>query len=299
MARFIDYAIARFTGGSLRDERLNVALLIFLEGALDVRVARRLGKVRAITLALDPAQVQDDLLNLVVVDDALRNQGLSSPSERRNAMVDLGLADLSALGRMDVGSSAGYEFAIESLLRDIVEPEQPNPRATVKRTRLLALVKRALKRERVLARQGDDLHDHRVVPNVILAEGLTADLVLKNGAMHVVETIDASGEEVSPRKVVSEIALSALVLEQARITYGETATKAKLVYEASVAAEAFVMPSLRAAEHQGADLVNWRSRDDQVRFIDYLASMAKPLDSKKGSRRSQITASTQRRFNIN
>jgi hypothetical protein len=114
-----------------------------------------------------------------------------------------------------------------------------------------------------------------------LDDGLIADLVLRNGAMHVVETVEASGGEESIRKTVAEVGIAALVLERARMRFGEKETKGRLVYSASAALEHIARPSLEAAEHQGAQLINWDSADDRAKFIQSLTILATPIPSKR------------------
>ena len=299
MALFNKYAIARLSAHPTRGERLNIGLLIFNEDGLDIRIGRRIDKVRAISASLDPVELRERLMGLANIDSSLRDQGLNDGNARRDALNDLGFVDLSETAEIDSSNATIYESMIQSLMISMIEPEQSKAKAVPKRTRLLSVVKEALKRERILAREGDDLLEHRVVPNVQLAEGLVADLVLKNGAMHVVETIDASANDLSPRKIVTDIALSALILEQARISYGEAETNAKLIYDASASMEAIAMPSLRAAAHQGADLINWQSRDDQLRFLTHLSSLAIPYETKRVAGKTRFIASTQQKFDLN
>jgi hypothetical protein len=63
--------------------------------------------------------------------------------------------------------------------------------------------------------------------------------------------------------------------------FGENQMKGRLVYSASPALERVAMPSLQAAEHQGAQLVNWDSADDRTKFIHSLAMLATPIPSKR------------------
>lgn len=299
MARYSKYAIARFKAHPIRGEQLNIGLVVFAENSLDVRIGRRLEKLRAISGAVDPLQVRDNLLSLPEIDAILREQGIVSAEARCEALNSLGFADLSEPAEIDCSTTAVYESMIEKIMFGVIEPEQARVKFTPKRTRLLSVVKDALRRERILARKGDDLSDHRVVPNVSLAEGLIADLVLKNGAMHVFETIDASVPEFTARKIVTDIALSALVLEQARISFGELGTKANLIYDASAEMERVAMPSLLAAEHQGANLINWQSADDQMQFLTHLSSLAIPFESKRASKSMRFISSGQHGFDLN
>jgi hypothetical protein len=181
-----------------------------------------------------------------------------------------------------------------------VEPEPaPAPVATKRPTRLLRALKKALRTERILAKTGEGLDAHRVVANHRIAEGLTADLVLKNGEFHVVEAVDAGADETPLRRMIADVAVSALVFEQARMTFGEQHTAAKLVYRASSVVEGVLAPSLQAAEHQGAQLVNWESQDDQRKFLTYLTSLAEPLGKIGRHASSNVHASTQHKLSIN
>jgi hypothetical protein len=82
------------------------------------------------------------------------------------------------------------------------------------------------------------------------------------------------------------------------MNYGKQQTSAKLVYAASSALESAISPSLRAAEHQGAILINWESNDDKKRLITDLARLATPLE-KSSKKPLSIDASAQHKFRLN
>jgi len=125
-----------------------------------------------------------------------------------------------------------------------------------------------------------------LVPGYEIDRGLVADLVLKNGSFHVIETIDASSEAEGLRKAVSDVAVSALVLERARMAFGETRTKSKIVYSMSSSLESMMKPSLDAAHNQGAELINWESGVDRKNFLSHIASLAIPTDIKQNKKLS-------------
>jgi hypothetical protein len=205
--------------------------------------------------------------------------------------------ELSSIAHFAAPSSAIYEEEIALILRTFVEPE-PAPKAPIKgkATALTASLRKAFRSDRILAAKGEDLDAHRIVTNVELATGLVADFVLKNGAMHVFETVDASSENTSVVTVAKNVGLAALTIEQARISFGEGVTVPRLIYQASAQTEALVTPALYAAQHQGVELVNWASGDDQRRLRTTVASLATPLP-RKGQ--GPLNASTQHRFAIN
>jgi hypothetical protein len=117
--------------------------------------------------------------------------------------------------------------------------------------------------------------------------------------MHIIETVDASKPDSSLRKIISDIAVSALTIEQARIVFGSEETNGKLVYQASSATEIAATPALEAAEHQGIELINWASRDAQIKFITTISSLAVPRERKSDKKNLPIHASTQHKFNLN
>ena len=93
------------------------------------------------------------------------------------------------------------------------------------------------------------------------------------------------------RRAIQEIGIAALVFEQARIKFGDLETKPRLVYSATANMENSISPALHAAEHQGADLVNWDSRDDRTRFIVDISSLAEPAESQQRAKFGTVHAS--------
>lgn len=298
MARWYSFAIARLAAHPNRDERLNVGLVVFDGEHLDVHAARNLDKVRAISAALDVEAVRASILRLSDLDKMLQAaEGQSAPAERLAALATISPLEFSELGQFESYSDASYKQSITQILGRLIEPEPAPMRKMARRSRLLSSLKAAFRTERVMARKGEDLSAHRVVAGWPLAEGLSADFLLKNGAMHIIETVDAQSDDISVRKLVSDIAVSALVLERARMTFGESQTTGRLVYSASAHNESLAKPSLLAAEHQGAQLINWASHDDRLRLISDISGLATPLE-KKGNI-SSINASVQQRLQLN
>lgn len=297
MARWYNFAIARFAAHPARNERLNVGIVVYDDDGLDIYPAKNFDKVRAITSALDSTDIRASLLRLNDLDAVTRSNARNI--DERHSMLDaMSAFELSNLGRFEAPSRIAYEAAVLSLMARFVEPEPAPFKRAARRSKLLSSLKMALKEEGVLARRGEDLSAHRVVPSWPLAEGLAADFVLKNGCMHVIETVDAQSDELSARKIIGDIGVSALVLEQARMTFGEGETRARLIYSASAANEERAKPSLRAAENQGAELINWLSADARRSFITNIAQLATPIDRSKNVVRN-INASSQRRLSLN
>jgi len=294
MDRCFEYAIARLEANPSRGERLNLAIVVFDEEGLRVHPGRNLEKARAISSALDRTAIEQALANLERTNHEISVQGVRASADRIAALNSLSPIALSSPGRFFAESADAYEAVVRRLVAQLIEPESAPIRGPkLKRTRLLSSVKAAFRSEKVLAKKGETLDSHRIVMNEELAEGLNADMLLKNGAMHIVQTVDASHSERS-RHAIQEIGISALVFEQARIRFGADSTRPKLVYAANSQLETSIGPALHAAEHQGADLINWESRDDRVRFVVHLSSLAEPAEPQKRADFGNVTASQRR-----
>ena len=299
MSRCYKYAVARFSAHRLRGERLNIGLVVLKNNVLDVRLPKSLDKLHAISGALDIGLVREVVEQLPNLYSYIVTQE-DGDNARLSMLAELSAVDFSPAGELTVSSEAQYEEQVGLLVTNLVEPEPAPPRVVRSRhTKLLADVKTAFRSERVLARKGEGLEAHRIVANHKIAEGLPADLILKNGALHIIETVDATQNDILSMRLIYSIAKSALVFEQARMQFGTDGTKPRLVYKASSSLESFISPSLEAAEHQGATLVNWESRDDRVRFVVELSSLAQPVADLGKAADQRLHASIQPKFKLN
>lgn len=289
MAPSYSFAIVRLAPEGARDERLNIGAVVLTEDGIDVRISKRLDKVRALSAALDPTNVRDILENLADLDRRARDAGVLGVGERWKRLSRVGPISLSSPGAFAAEDPTAYEDRVESVMKAMVDPEPATPKAREKRSKLLTQVKQVFRQERVLAKKDEPLDAHRIVTSYQLDEGLVADLVLRNGAMHVVETIDASGDQDTLRKTIGDIGVAALVLETARIKFGKK-TRARIVYNASASLERIARPSLEAAAHQGAELTNWASADERRSFVHHLSSIATPLPRKNRGRGARFVS---------
>jgi hypothetical protein len=289
VAHCYKFAIVRLAPDDTRDERMNVGAVVMSEGGLDMRISRRLERARALSAAIDIEMLRRSIENLRDVDERLRETG-TDQAGRFALLSRIGPLALSPPGTFTAEDAAAYETRIDSILKVMVDPEPALARPHHKRSKLFAQMKKSFRDARVLATKDETIDSHRVVRSLVLDEGLVADFALKNGTMHVIETVDASDDESSPRRTVSEIAVSGLVLERARMTFGEQ-TVTRMVYSASAALEKLAAPALAAVAHQGAQIINWASHDDRLRLV-HTESLATPLPRKRGRKAAQFGGPT-------
>jgi len=298
MSGRVEYSVVQVENDQ-SGERLNAAVIFLTEGGLVVRAPRRLEKLRALSNSLDLDHVRSALDALSDIDESVLCQGVKSTAERLDRISSYSSFSFTPPSSFVAHSSEAFDEWASRLLALFVEPEPAMPRVKKTRRRLSSAIRKAFKNQGILARKDEGLAAHRIVPDYAIAEGLSADFVLKNGAMHVMEAVDASSDVSSLKRVVADIAVSALVLEQARMKYGERKTQSRLIYEASSAIEALATPSLETAANQGSELVNWASHEDRRKLLISMGELAEPLPRKGITTTSKIVASSQGRLKLN
>ncbi len=278
MANSSKFWTLKFPSHELRGEVLNVGLLIERDGVFSVCEGRKLDKVRAISAAIDPTDILDELSE---IEKAVQDCPMNDIETRLSSMTFL---ECKYQGSFDPGSEDLREHYVADLLRRYVDPEPAPPKPVRKKpTKLRQEMVQLFRSEKILAKPSEGLDSHRVLYKHRLAEGVEADFVLKNGSLHVVESIDASSSEVSLQRCLFEIGLSNLTFEHARIGFGNNSVKPRLVYQASSALEKALAPSLYAVERQGAELINWASQDSRMGFLDNFAALAESIDSQRNA----------------
>lgn len=260
----------------MRGEALNVGLLFESESGLQVRCSSNLEKIKAISGAISAVELRNDILEIPSIIRKFYDTDFSEKSW--SVISDFTPLRIAGHGTFDAPDRKFAENQIEQLFRMYVESEPAIAKVVRKRSaRLRASVKRALRDEKILAGKSEGIDSHRILTDHKLSEGVVVDFLLKNGAIHVCEAIDASDEEGSFIKSVKDIAMSALTFEHARMRFENQDVKPRLIFSSSHSVEKAIMPSLKAAEHQGAQLVNWTSDDDRRSFLVEMTKLAEPL----------------------
>lgn len=292
------FYIIKISSNDFRREMLNVGVLLQYEGSFIVRFPARLDKIKAISAALSPEAIKDDLLAL---PNILKTFSISSLDNQQAQRVLSNMTPFQIVdgGYYDSSTPHIFELQVDNIIKSYISPEPAPIKALPKRGKKLRQdISSVLRSERVLAKRNENIDSHRVMSKYEISEGIKIDFLLKNGAMHVMETVDASSDLSTIRSAISDIAISALTFEHAKMKFSQDVIKPKLIYNAASHIEKVMEPSLQAASHQGAELVNWESEEQRTKFIVELTSLAEPLQSKNEESR-KIHASAQSSFLIN
>lgn len=289
MARWYEFAVVQLATLGLREEKLNIGVVV-LGDRIDVRSGRNLDKAKAISRAITTASLREALDAISELDMDLKESS-DGAADRLNRIANLTGLKFGSLGKFEAASAEAYEIYVRHLVNMLVEPEPNDRKNKSVNSKLFTSFKNELRNRRILAREGEDISSHRIVENWKIEEGLSADFALKNGHLHLIKTVDAFADEIPIKRVVQDIAVSSLVLEAARVVYGKDNVKGRIIYAANARSEAFAMPSLETAAHQGAELINWASAYDRRIFIDRLSDLAAPLPLLNDVNRQSINAS--------
>lgn len=276
MANSYRFWLIQFPSHEMRGELLNVGLLFERDGNFEVRTGRKLEKLKAISAAIDASDVETEIAELPGLLSGC------SPEEVVSCLQSESFLAPIFKGEVVPPSADLTDYYFTDLMARYVDSEPAPPKPVRKRpSRLRQEIRSALLSEQILAHPSEGLESHRVLYKHKLSEGVEADFVLKNGSLHVVESVDAASENSTLQRSLYEIAMSALTFEHARINFGNNSVKPRLVYNATPQLETALEPSLFAAQHQGAELINWASSEARGAFLETLATLAESRDETK------------------
>lgn len=268
MATTFEYSVLRLIPDAARGEQINVGIVVFLEGSLDVRVFPELAKVRA----LNP---DVDLFVLRKLPAALNSLigGKGTAKQRHAALARMPLISATQIGWFACDSS-DYESRLSQLITRFVLT--PTKQLKIQSTRLATEMRAAfIKSKLIIASEPKEINQHHVVPNypVAAAEGLIADFALKNGVMHFTAAIDLRGKESTLRSdKKGQAAIKSLTLDRAKEQYENCSRVA--VYIANTATLEIVEPYLAILRHYTDEMYDFGNRHDRSRYIERMHAAA-------------------------
>lgn len=195
-----------------RAEHCTVGALVFAQdGKARVHLAHNLKKVKA----LDPQA------NLESLRDSL-NALTKELNEKHGAWeaFKAGVAGLrfsSSAGFFAYTNPEEYERQVQWLLQTAAEPRSALARKMHQpKSRLFVELKSTFKNYGWLGEKAEDIEDHKVVTHypVVADEDLSAEFAMKNGFLHLVETVDFRAGVVSAKRM--EARGKALVFDAAK-----------------------------------------------------------------------------------
>jgi hypothetical protein len=213
----LQYHVLEATPDPIRGERLNYGLVIFTpDGArvwIEPQAVTRLKTLSPDFARWNAEQEQDNL------QTALNKQ----PVELQPSMLEmlcLKRIENKCFTFLDEGETIEQEA--QELLQRMVRtpvaglPKVGKPRAK-KVSRLQGELRTWLKKSKAFSTNMEDLSKGRVVANypISLAQDLYADFAVKNGKLHVIETMDLRGADKLTATLKGEAAIKGITLDEA------------------------------------------------------------------------------------
>jgi hypothetical protein len=248
----------------MRGEKVNVGLAVFLPDRIDLRMPE-VRKLRALT-GHSWNEIGQSYINHLTrsfdanasPDEMIRGIGFTSET-----------FSFSEPGEIAVPSDpTAYEARIQKVMEAYVI--RPKLSKAEKQLRINTEISKFLKARKVLAKKGQTIDDHRVIPKFVVApdKDLVADFAYKNGIYRFVATVDMRGSGGGHAKACERGA----TLHFAKANFGDNS---RLI--AVYAVEPFLAPS-RSSEIEilkdfsGGIAFNWLDTRSRQEFEDILVN---------------------------
>ncbi len=255
MATTFDYSIIRVEPDPRRGERVNVGVVVFKNGELDIRVVET-KKAAAIASRDWDNHIQQ--FSSFLRENASLAEG---PKELVQLMGALGSQiSLTNTGWFDARGDDAYEKEVSRIITTLIK-RQAQPRRP-RDSGIASKIAAEFKTAQILAAKGEDIKSGNVVRNYVVDEGagLKADFALKNGCLHLAETVDLT----TAHPHFGTAAGAAVTLDKARKL--NNGAKAYGVYAVAESRRAEVKEHLSILGDYSDDIFNWNDRDERQRF---------------------------------
>lgn len=263
MAHWYRYAVLRVTPDKIRGEVINVGVIVISpSGDLDVVLPDRHKKAVALDANLEQPVIQE------MANQICKFADLEANPLKKEKLIEMACSDIlrcSAFAEFKVDKPEHYHRRIEDLLQLLVNPVTRKRQA--KTQRIATKVKSIFEDHDILG-SIDDIDNHLVVPNypIDALRGLKADFALKNGCMHITQTIDMNTSDHTQKH--AQAALDAVTLDKALNIFGND-TRRYVVYSATRKNQT-VDQTLNLLGDHADSMFNLESDEETKEYVDLI-----------------------------
>lgn len=267
----LPFSLIRYKVDLHRQEVVNVGVVLFAENGPLVAVAPGQGKVLALNPNFPVQQVFDQTRRLA---DAVRS--LWEDTASVDGVVQFfstgGALSLTPPGRVERQNQSDAAI-IDELLRELVSPPAKQRTRIATKSRLHTELRTMFRQAKILGSSPEDINKHLVVPNypIDADTGLFAEFALRNGQLHVTETVDFRLSTPSTKR--QEAQAKTLLLVEARQRVGRNKLQRYVVV---TGASAEVQSSLNLLAKHADDLIVRESQSDWQRYVSLMHKAARP-----------------------
>lgn len=248
-----------------RTEHVHIGIVVFRpDGQVRTHLAEDLRKLRAIDPQVKLAVVREwekDLPSFI---------GRRSPEESVDIVAQLGTWRLSrSFGAFTYFTEEEYLHRVANALRNLVSPPPRSSRERHELSRLHLDLKTAFGTKGWL---GKDISNHEIVERFPIGPMTTAEFAVKNGRLHVLESLDLRTSNLSAKR--NDARAKALTLDMARKATNNTAR-----YSVLAGIESRILPDAKALMSDYCDRVfQWENASDMTELMTILGkATGKPM----------------------
>lgn len=270
MTKFCKFSVIRFQPDIERQETVNIGIVVFDDEGPRAVLAKNQGKLLALNPNYDLSIV---FAHGKKIDATLKHiWNKTSSAEDCANIFSRGAVTITQPGVTETNSRTALEIA-QDLLGHLVEPPTKRRKQTVRTTRLHTELKRFFRDAQILGNQPEDISQHLVVPNFPIDKeiGLFAEFALKNGKLHITETVDFRGTSHLAKSRESQ-AKSLLLIEAKNRMKNNDLQRYVVVTGANTNEQANMKLLARHAE----EFIVRESNEDWQRYLDAIHQAANP-----------------------
>ncbi|WP_007374672.1 DUF3037 domain-containing protein [Kosakonia radicincitans] len=261
------FSIIKLISDPIRAETINVGVLVETEHGLDIRLLKTEQKIKAVSENFNLSLIEDFTSEIEWLYD------LTPDIKTLSKLFKTGSIQLSEPGMFVLREQTAYDKKVELLMKEYVQPCFSSER-TKQNKRIITELKQEFSRAGILGKTHDDLWNHRVVYNFPIAEdeGIYAELLLKNGAYHLTETLDLRGD--STKQKMGDSALKAITISKAKNVF-DGKVSSFVVYAANCLSEEKAgLRQLNLIEGYADNVFNLLSEQDMAKYFDHMFTAA-------------------------
>lgn len=262
---FFDYALIRYMPDPKRGEIFNIGLVVFKSSAIDIRVLSHAHKVIN--------NLNDDKLLSFQQSWEFLSSMVDEPNKRYDILASATQGVfLSEKAYFSINHVNEYELKVQHLFDSLVQPVRTKRDIQNHNARFYTSIKTQFKALRILADNQTDIESHKVVTHYAINSDmdLFADFALKNGRLHVTQTVDFNVNDTKAKQ--KETGLKLLTFLQSKKLIENPACY--FVYSASVQKEREIVHQLNMVNEYTDQLFNFESQDERKRYFYLMKNLA-------------------------
>jgi hypothetical protein len=251
-----------------RSEHINIGIVAWKDGQPRLHLVNNLRRLAAFDPSVSVSAIRswEDTL-----PSFLRSMGLENQDEQHQFLQNWGRWRFSeTLGVISFSDDAEYLRKVAMMLEIVAEPNPKKGEIRESKSRLSMDMKTLFSMNGWLGRKRDDINNHLIVPRYTLSqdENIVAEFGLRNGRLHVVETIDFRSINHSQKKL--EAQSKALVFDMAYELEGKPVAAYAIVAGAIQNKDSAHSVKLlnRYADH----VIDW---EDKTGIANFMSMMSK------------------------